>query len=75
MSRSSSCSACSSSDSPSPLAEEEEEELSECLRLMAPQPFALSESTRLLQRCGWCRFRRDKTDWTFALTEWLQPTD
>lgn len=76
MSRSSSCSACSSSDSSSPLAEDrEEEEVCECLRLPVSWPFALLESTRLLQSCGWCRFRRDKTDWTFARTEWLQVTD
>lgn len=75
MSRSSSCRACSSSNNSSPLAEEEEEELSECRWPSVPEPFVLRERTRLLQRWGWCRFRRDKTDWTLALTEWLQPTD
>lgn len=76
MSRSSSCRACSSSDSSSPLAEDREEgEACECLRLPVSWLFTLLESTRLLQSCGWCCFRSDKTDWTFARTEWLQLTD
>lgn len=77
MSRISSCSARSSSESSSsPAADEEEgEEASKRLWLPVSWFFALVESTRRLQRWGWCLFRRDNTDWTFARTEWLQPAD
>lgn len=74
MSRSSSCNACNSSDSSSSFDKEEKEEL-EWLWLSVSKLFGVLERTRLLQSCGWWRFRRDKTDWTFARTEWLHPTD
>lgn len=73
MSRSSSCSACSSSDRSSPMIGAVE--VSECLRPPVSWSLALLWCTWLLQRLGWYCFRRDKTDWMFARTEWLQLTD
>lgn len=73
MRRISSRSARSSSDSSSsPL---EAEEASKRLRLPVSWLLASTQSTRRLQRCGWCCFRRDNTDWTLARTEWLQLAD
>lgn len=73
MSRSSSCRACSSSDRSSPMMGAVE--VSECLRPPVSWLLALLWCTWLLQRLGWYCFRRDKTDWMFARTEWLQLTD
>lgn len=73
MSRISSRRARSSSDSPSsPVGGEE---AFKRLCFPASRLFASLQSTRWLQSCGWCCFRRDNTDWTFARTEWLQPED
>lgn len=75
MRRISSRSARSSSDSSSSPVEAEAEEASKRLRLPASWLFASTQSTRRLQRCGWCCFRRDNTDCTLARTEWLQLAD